>query len=492
MRKLTQTLYKILSSRQFAVVVLALFVFQAVWIAFSAVYPMAFDEEFHWGIIKFYSNHWLPFVSSQPAGSGQYGAIIADPSYLFHYLMSFPYRILQVFTQNETTLIIILRLMNVAMFTVGLVWFYKLLRRVGTSRLLSNSILALFTLIPIVPLLAAHINYDNLLMVLTAWCCWLTLDIYGGLKKRQFNHKAFGILAIVGTLSALVKYAFLPILMAIVGYLIYQIWRAFRGHKNEFKKALVAGVKSLSTKSKVVLITLFVVSAGLFAQRYVVNVVRYHTPLPDCSAVIGVDECMAYGPWARDYKYAQDKGEFNHSPLRFTASWFGGMHRRLFFMITGKTRGYVNFPPMPVIANAAIVMAVAGILALIFYWRRVFAGHPELYLFVVITLVYCAVLWLNGYKDYLSTGRAVAINGRYLLLILFFFMAVAGRALAIALHRWKTARTWLVVVAILLFLQGGGVISFILRSNERWYWPNSVVTSINNGARQILRPFIIE
>jgi hypothetical protein len=406
--------------------------------------------------------------------------------------MSFPYRVLHFFTQNDTALILMLRLMNIALFTAGLVLFYKLLRRVGSSRLLTNAALSVFVLIPIAPLLAAHINYDNLMMLLVAWSCWLVLDIYRDLQKRVINLKTYATLVLVIMLSSLVKYAFLPIAFAIALYVVYQLGRTFKGRDKQFRTALAKSHNALTNRAKVGLLVLLVASAGLFAQRYVANTVRYHTPLPDCSAVLSVKECLAYGPWERDYRFAKEKGEFNHSPVKFTRAWFNGMHRRLFFMITGKTRGYMNYPPMPVLAKTSTVLAVVGVLALLVYWRRVFAGHRELYFLLLVMLVYCAVLWVYGYKDYLSTGRPVAINGRYLLMILFPFMALAGRALAIALRRYQAARVWVAAIVIALFLQGGGVLSFILRSNERWYWPNAMVTHINNGARQLLKPVVIE
>jgi hypothetical protein len=492
MQRVTKKLHDLFASRGFAIGLLIFFVFEALWIVFSGIYPLAFDEEFHFGIIQFYSHHWLPFVSSQPSGSGQYGPIIADPSYLFHYLMSFPYRLLHVFTHNDTAVIIMLRLMNVAMFSAGLVLFYKLLRRVGSSRLLANASLAMFVLIPIAPLLAAHINYDNLMMLLVAASCWLVLDIRDDLQTRTINLKRYAALIFVVILSSLVKYAFLPIALAIALYVGYQLWRTFRRHGAQFKKSLAKAHNALSNRAKVGLVVLLVMSAGLFAQRYVTNTIRYHTPLPDCGAVIGTQECLAYGPWARDYNFAKDKGQFDHSPLKFTRTWFGGMHRRLFFMITGKTRGYMNYPPMPVMAKGSIILAIAGIAALLFYWRRVFAGHSELYFLLLVTLTYCAVLWLYNYRDYLGTGRPVAINGRYLLMILFPFMAITGRALAIALRRFEAARMWLVAAAIIVMLQGGGLISFILRSNESWYWPNNTITHTNNGVRHMLKPLIIE
>lgn len=43
-----------------------------------------------------------------------------------------------------------------------------------------------------------------------------------------------------------------------------------------------------------------------------------------------------------------------------------------------------------------------------------------------------------------------------------------------------------------LFTQGGGLITYILQSKEAWYWQNSKVIEINNTAKRILQPLVIE
>src|SRR5262245_25799525 len=106
----------LLSSRRLTYVILGFFVFEALWVAFSAVYPMAFDEDFHLGIIKIYSHQWLPFLSDNAVNTGQFGALSRDPSYLYHWLMSFPFRLVQLFTDSQTAQVIVLRLINIALF----------------------------------------------------------------------------------------------------------------------------------------------------------------------------------------------------------------------------------------------------------------------------------------------------------------------------------------------------------------------------------------
>src|ERR1039458_4153936 len=151
---------RLIGSRRFFLFILLFFIFEAVWIALSAVYPQAFDEDFHFGLIQIYSHHWLPFLSSQPPHANAYGAVARDPSYLYHYLMSFPYRLIAHFVHGVIGQVILLRLINVGLFAGGLILLRRVLLRVGASPQLTNVSLLLFVLIPIAPQMAAEINYD--------------------------------------------------------------------------------------------------------------------------------------------------------------------------------------------------------------------------------------------------------------------------------------------------------------------------------------------
>ena len=250
----------------------------------------------------------------------------------------------------------------------------------------------------------------------------------------------------------------------------------------------------MSRRAKIWLAIGLIFSCGLFVQRYGLNIVNYGTPLPDCDAVIGADSCMSYDPWARNYRYEASKGEaaVNANPLPFTWTWLQGLHYRLFFMITGPDGGYANYPPAPLPSATAIVIGLFGIMGLLLYWRRVLLGRPFLIFLLFLSVFYVASLWYDNYMGFLETGQPVAINGRYLVLVLLPMAAVFGRALGVVLQQWPAVRAGAAVLAIALFLQAGGVCSFILRSDESWYWPNAAVKAANEGAQKVLDPVIFQ
>ncbi|HET8671467.1 MAG TPA: hypothetical protein VFM05_12810 [Candidatus Saccharimonadales bacterium] len=493
MKDIPAKLTAFLSSRLFLRIVLGFFVFEALWFVFSAMYPMAFDEEFHLGVIEVYAQEWLPFFSSQPPGADQFGAVFRDPSYFYHYLLSFPYRLVAAFTSNETVIVILLRLINVALFTWGLLLFRKVMLLAKASPALANVSLAVFVLIPIVPQLAAHINYDNALMVLVPALCLVSYRLLQSFRERRIDMFALLWFLIIGVVMSVVKYASLPIVVAAVGFLLAYLLVSFRGKYGKIWRIARNDLLRIGRRTRIALVVTAAIAFGLFAQRYLVNMVDYGRPVPDCGNVLSVKQCSAYGPWVRDHEYHRNiPKDFKPSLAQFIGNWFKGMWHRLFFAINGKKAFYMNYRELPLPSTAAIVLAVGGLLAVVIWLRPILRGNLFLGFLLVLSLFYIIMLWLDGFAAYKYAGKAVAINGRYLLPVLLLLAVAIGRALSSALYKVPNIKPYLAVVTILVFLHGGGVLTFILRSDSGWYWNNPVVVNVNNTARKVLAPIIIE
>lgn len=492
MRTITGRLIRIVASRPFFYGLLAFFVFEALWFVFSAIYPMAFDEAYHFEVTKIYAQQWSPFLNGQPAGGDTFGALARDPSFLYHYLFSFPYRVLAWMTDNQTTQVIVLRLMNVGLVAYGIVLFRRFLLRVGLSTQLTHMCLTLFVLVPVVPMLAAHINYDNLLFLMVAWIFLLSLPVLDGLRQRKIVVPAvIGLLAAI-LLTSVVKYAVLPIALGIVLFIVYQAVRSFWGRWRTFWLAIKTSYTAMSTATKLMLAGGLLISSVFFIQRYGVNIYVYHTPVPECGEVLSKEHCEQFAPWARNERLAARHKVVDRSPGYYTYLWLRGMHYRLFFTVNGPTNGYANGSPLPIPSTTAKVVVLASLIVIIVFWRRAYRIAPYIGLCVSAAVVCCVVLWWDGYSQYLYTSSPVAINGRYLIPVLLPMAAVAAVAWGVALRRHRQLRIWLAAAVVLLFLQGGGIMTFILRSDASWYWSNKTVTSINNAARRVLAPIIIE
>lgn len=487
-----QKLTAIVSSRGFFVAVMVLFVLQATWIALSGRYPMAFDEDFHLGIIRLYAHHISPFWSGQPIGADTYGAVARDPSYLYQYLMSFPYRLIAVFTNSQTIEVLCLRGINIALFAGALPLYRRLLLRSGASRALVHMCLAVFVLIPIVPLLGAQINYDNLLLPLTALVLLITVKLSQELKQYQrINVKLLLYLLIVGLLTCLVKYAFLPMLLVVGVFLLIRLRQTYP-LAGKFWLSLGFGWTLMTRRTRWLLLIALILVSGLFAQRYGSNMLRYHKPVPDCSQVLNTQRCSAYGPWIRDYNLqtAKQDAVTTDSPLVFTADWFYGMWLRTFFAVDGPATDFQTRGPFVMPAIGAIVFAATGLLAALAYSKRLFRMYDPrvLWLFVTTIAGYVAVLWLDEYQSFLRTGQAVAINGRYLLPIMPLFILFCALGLNELLKRRSDVKLAIATLVLVCMLWGGGALTYILRSSDVWHWPAQPVYDVNHAVQRVLGP----
>lgn len=462
---------------------------QALWIALTGRYPLAFDEEFHLGVIRLYADHISPFWSGHPAGGDAFGAVSRDPSYLFHWLMSFPYRLISALTDNAAAQVIFLRLINIGLFACGL-WLYRLLLlRVRASRVLVHLSLLIFTLVPMVPYLAAQINYDNLLLPLTGGALILALKLNASLKAASLDAKSLLLLIALLMFATLVKHAFLPIAAAIAlfltarGFLVYRslprLWRAMSVSARQLSRPILFGLCAL------------LIGAGiLFVERYGVNLVRYHAPVADCGQVLGYEHCQHYGPWIRDYNLERNKDGFTANPLSFTRAWIEGMWFRSFFGVSGPAANYQNSGPLLLPALAGLIGAGIGLTALILkartLWRRYDAS--VLWLFLAATATYLAVLWLDVYMLYARAGTPVAINGRYLIPLLPVMILVAAMAVNALLKNHDRLKLAAAVLVMICFLWGGGALTYVLRSSDGWYWPGTPLKGTNQAVKKALGP----
>jgi len=498
LKKAPQILFSVIRSRKFFYATVILLVLQAVWFALVARYPMAFDEDFHFGIIQIYAHQWSPFFSSTPPDSGAYGELVRTPSYLYHYLMSFPYRLIAALTHDQTVQIIFLRFLNIAMFAGGLALFQKLLKRLRFSDGITNLSLFILILVPVVPFLAGQINYDNLLFLLTPALGLAALSCAQTIRSKGYvPAKSLIYLLSLGMFGSLVKYPFAPIFFAAVLYVAFAIWR----HKKytEAAKKCWQSFTSARLVSRILLMVLLLVSTGLFLERYGGNLVQYKSLNPDCAEVETVAHCQEYGPWARNYQIQNGDGdEFldqsNANFVSFVGQWIFGLMHRLYFAIS---YNYVNYYELPLPVTAAYSIGLIGLVLGGIYWKKLFRQHPHLLLAFLMTAIYIASLFYVNYSDFLKYNSFLAINGRYLIPVLPFIFAALAAAFGVALQKIKApdhavrATFWLTVVVLFFTLQGGGALTFAVRSDDDWYRPNQLAHDLGRGLKDISVPLII-
>lgn len=475
-------LMRLLASRKFFVFVVALLVVQALWLVFSYHFPMLWDEEYHFGLIQFYAHHLSPFISSQPTSADALGEITRYPAWGYHWLMSFPYRLITVFTHDQTIQVIILRLINVALFASALVAFRAALIRLTKSRALTHFILLLLVLFPLSSLLAAQINYDNLQFLLTGIIFYWAL---GFIQSKKFDAKLLLLVVGVGLLACIVKYTFLPLFAALVVYLAIFIIR--RDGKKSLELASKS-FKSLGLASRLALIILVLLGLGLCGERYGINLVKYHAVDPKCDKILNVERCQSYSPYARNYTYQQmPKPPKLDGPLKFVFSeWLPRLYRQYFS--TGTRLSYANYTikdPMPIPYYGFLVVLALAVICLVLASRKLIK-KPEIQLLTLAMVALAIALWYINYPGYLKNYQPVAVQGRYLLPMVPFGLALGALA-AKTVIKSRRALALIASAAIVVLVLGGGLITDLVRAEPEWYWPNSTARRANEGAQTALK-----
>ena len=487
-KQLDHKLYTIIASRGFFYATLIFFGLSAIWVATASLFPMAFDENVHMGIIAIYANQLFPILTASTE-MAQYGGVVGDPSYLFHYLMSFPYRFERdVLQLSETASVIGLRFMNIGLFVTGLAIFWRSLSMLGLSQFTRNIIIALVCLIPISPLIAGQVNYDNLLMVEVALSFFFALRILTTFKKQHRIPVIDSSLLLFVLLTATAtKYAFLPIAVAIVATLVGTIIFSKKRSsiiRNFFKESL-----TLKKSTKIFLVLLILLGAILNA-RYPSNIINHQNVSPTCDKFFTVQECRDFGPYGRNYKLKNSIDpdfEPKNIIMYVIDDWVPGLTYRLFFSVAGPTNNYDT--KNPVFIPQAIFGIGISVGVLLFLWRssKKVWRNSTIWLLLSTTGIYCMSLVLKLYLSYVNNGVTVALNGRYLIPIAPIIGAIAFIGLRNLVNHKKIIGLGIftTVILIALIFEGGGIGTYIVRGQPEWFWPGW-----GQESHQIFRNFL--
>jgi len=494
-KKILATVYRFFDSKKVFYLVIALLFVQAAWFALTVQYPIAFDESYHMGLIQFYTNNLLPFMSSQPPGSESHGDVVRYSSYMYHYLFSFPYRFIDPLFDNWPLKILIFRFFNIALFVGALFMFRKLFSHLGISRALVNFSLLMFVLVPLSPHLAATINYDNLALLLCPLFIYLIILCSQSLRQKGILPASTLIYATaVGSIGSLVKYPFLPIFGAGMVYLAI-VWFRTKAHKKTLK-SISKTFGNYSLVKRLLLILLLIVSIGLFIERFGVNFAVYHRYQPVCQDMRPISECLRYGPWARNYYRKQEVAATNppYDPPGhlFLPAWVSTMTNRIYFAIN---HNFQTYDPLPLPFYTAVVIGGFALIMCIVFWRRIVAIDRHFILFALAIGLYLLSLIYVNLSDYLAFRTVdYGVNGRYLLLILPLLFILLGLGMQqftrkVSKKHARHILGTLAVITILFTLNGGGALTYLLRSEPFWFFEPT--RTFNDTLKDTLSPFVV-
>lgn len=484
MKKAIAKIDYFLGTTNFSYVIIGLFVLQGLFIALLTTW-IVFDERFHFGLVTIYTDHLWPVVYDQPVEYDKYRDLAGEGSKLYHYLMSFPLRGIELFTQDTILQLKILRLLNVAMFAVGLYWFLRLFDLAKISRRVSNLGLFVFIMIPVVPWVAGSVNYDNFVFMLTPIFLYLLLQII--FQKRAFSIQKIALLVVVGLMVSLAKFTFIPIFGLGIVAVFWVIFRSYR-HNRKIK----VGPLKWSASTWIVGAALIFLSA-LFVQTYIVNFLQYGTPRPDCRQTLGLERCLRNSVISKNEAQVATKDDRPMVTIvDYSIIWSQTMLRTAFFSAAqpDRTVPSTDKQPLPIMHVAyAFLFMVAAVSIIRFYQIR-----DKKVLVILAFALFCTLfILITGYIIYEKYHAYRAVQGRYLLPAVLVVGVVglhyARQWFFASKFKYKLLTSYLIMVVLLT--QGGGVLTYIMNSEQSWYWNPDVGNNVQE-LKRLLQPVIKE
>lgn len=479
------------------IVVVFAFALQASWVALS-VRSDIYDEPYHLAAIKAFSTRWTPFVH-QSTFDGPVGDIERYGSYLYHYLLSFPYRAAEALGAGSGVTIVMLRMFSVAAVSAALVYAWRLFRELGAGPVTANVALAVLAMTPLMVFLAGTLNYDNLLALLSTAFFYYGLKLY---KADQFDVGLWLKVLLVGSLAAVTKFTFLVIApVVLVGLLVRQVPMLRRGLQRsttEFFKVprrVVRGRRAFLALGALL-------ACGLVVERYGLNVLHFGTPFPSCIAIHTADICSLQPPAARnialDLAHPDDPLSLSGAVAYLTYQWIPLMLRYSTYIGTLGPDGALRTSSLgPHVFGALLVWSVPVVLGLDVLATTVLQRVRGARLLLAAVGMYVVVLFAQNYHEYTKLGQPTGVQGRYLLVVLPIIIGLACIALAqlISLGRASARpRAALGAVAVIAFVlsQGGGVTSYLWASDAAWWRTGSGVRfAVTSKASQVVHRLVI-
>jgi len=456
MKKLKQLL-----NRNHTILILGLmiiiFLFYAVFIAFTLKPGIIPDEERTFAVSKHFST--TPGIPPDVSETLALNAIIKQNPNLYYWINGRIINLVNLFypTASDWQLLISLRLVNV-LYCLGTIIFCYLFSKELISHkwwqllpvfLLTNTIMFVF--------LAGGVNDDNLVHLAGIAALYFMM--------RIFNHHNFMInstaMLICLAASTLIKHRVFPFVFAVgMAWIIYII----RNYKT------IAPLKLRGWKTIILgIIFLSLIIGNLSIYGY--NLVVYRSFLPACKKILTKEQCdlrlVYYETLGPEYTQAFKLGEDYRltisesidlgypGPLRYIFNYYiPNLFSRLFGICA--TPSYYSVP----MTFAHVFLLYWFILITAVYWRDL---DIKLISLLGILLFYFLILTITIYREeLLRRFNLHLIQGRYIFLVINIAFVFAAKV--IQEIPWKMIRIPTLILMLLLYFFSGPF-SFILKFN---------------------------
>jgi hypothetical protein len=177
--------------------------------------------------------------------------------------------------------------------------------------------------------------------------------------------------------------------------------------------------------------------------------------------------------------------------IDYSRTWIQTMHRTLLYSsrVDGK-----DTLPLPILDISLTVLFLVGVVASAISLAKYRIGNRILFILLGLSIFYTLLMLFEHYKIYTKYGAPLAIQGRYLLMILPIVIVFMVQSLSNSLQRSTRAYIGVTCTILLIIgvLQGGGILTHIIRAEPNFYWQNSVSQKANIKTKHLLERFVKE
>ena len=464
-----ERLHAFVESGLFLKLTLAWFVLQAMFIAVSTLTLVPPDElAFHIPLVRLFAENGLSPILTGQDGYYYLGEVMRNPFMLYHYLLSFPYR---VFGDSDAS-ILLLRSINVGLGLASLLTVKKIAKQLGISAFVRNLSIFMLSNTLMFVFLFASINYDNLFILVSL----LTFSVLISLARKMTTTNILHLLLLVAV-GSLTKISYLPVGVFALGALVYLMVRDIRS--NGFK---VYGKPVQSVYSKVLLVALLIVG-GFGLLKYVPNMVEFQTPTPKCDSVLTVEQCRENFIYKRNTTLQNGPvPDVSIGGFEYVTKWTSLMSHRTYGILGHKTT-----EPTKLIATWSWILFYVGSIAFI---RKVRFNSLGRNLLMIGVAIYIAALIYQNYGGYVSKGIIdLAVQGRYLFAVLPIMLLITNQYI-FELFRSTRAKFVLTFFTLIVFATAG-LPSYLITTDQSWYTEptRSINTRINQRLNSLYSKF---
>lgn len=467
-------------------------IFLAVWLDHT-VPP---DETTHFGRVQAYATT-LGIPEDSPS-TYEFGLVTRIP-YFYYWVMAK----LQWANVLPVPDLLFLRLANVALSVLMVVYGWRWIRLLTRSRITQVLFLVVMTNTPALTGIGGSVSYDNLTNLLGAMAMYYLFAFF---EARSPERLAKFLLATLA--GCLTKITFLPLAFILVVILLVHERRALL----DAPRRLLASLMPARPK-RLALYALVVVFAALNVGLYGVNRLRYGSLVPGSQRVIGLENALQNRIFARNYVVNQfRKGAISydeavamaleikqpgnrrralsllavarHPPEARRASVWGrdvyvGIWTHIMLLrVTGFDGHRVMLKSVTELLPLYAMLAVAGVMfARTIRWRYA-RGYP-LYAAVAILFYVLVLMWQVNYPRYVASAVPdLDVRGRYLFPL---WVPICGLFVYYLQHFFPRRVRILLAAAVAVYFLLGDFPYFLFHVTPCWFkgtadWPECLAT----------------